>query len=153
MADTKTIRNSFEANLRANLPEGHKETPFELVIDKDRGTVQASVATKVATSLLGIVGIPALDIRAEATRKFATHETDSKAGENWSGMPAEPTSPSSASGLGVKRPPRELPPEALEQLRALMGNLDEAALRQRAVEAEAQLRELIARNPNLLRRP
>jgi len=160
-AETDTIRDSFAANFRANLPTDLKQTPFQLVVDKDKGTVQAKVETKVATSLIGIVGISSLDVVVETTQRFASTGGGSRDGSgSGSGSggetPATPGTSAPASGVGSRKPDQktsgqQLSGEAEQRLRQMGYNLDDPVLRQRAAEAEAKMRELIAKHPGLLR--
>lgn len=153
-AEIDTIRDSFAANFRANLPTDLKQTPFQLVVDKDKGTVQAKVETKVATSLIGIVGISSLDVVVETTQRFASIGGGSRDGSR-SGdggeTPATPGTSAPVSGLGLKKPNEQLSGVAEQRLRQMGYNMDDPVLLQRAAEAEAKMRELIAKHPGLLR--
>lgn len=150
-AESDVIRASFHANFRANLPKDLKETPYQLVVDKDKGVVQAKLESKVPTSFLGIMGVAALDVAAESSAKFAK-PSNSDSGRGGSGAPSSPFEPAPPAG-GVKPGGRPaLSGEVERKLRGMGYDLDDPELRRRAAEAEAKMRELIAQNPGLLRR-
>lgn len=150
-AETDVIRDSFAANFRANLPADLKETPFELSIDKDNGTVAAKVETRVATSLTGIVGITALDVKVETTQRFARIGGGSGQGGGGDAASSPPGASAPPSGLSQAPTQQALSRDAERRLREMGYDMNNPELRRRAAEAEARVRELMAQHPGLFR--
>ena len=62
--DRDRIVNLVQLQLDANLPVALKDLPFELSIPADKTSIEVTVATRVQTTLMGIVGIPELPVNA-----------------------------------------------------------------------------------------
>ena len=58
----KVVRRHLDANLEGDL----REVPFEVVVPSDKSFVEIAMQTRIPTSLLGLVGIPQIEVATTA---------------------------------------------------------------------------------------
>lgn len=61
------VETAIRGYLQSNLPGSHRDLPFALTFAPDDRALTLKIDTSVPTSILGIVGVSALDVHVETT--------------------------------------------------------------------------------------
>jgi Flp pilus assembly protein TadG len=80
---------SVRQNLDANLPEPQKGLKFELKVASDRQSMEVDIDARIETSLVGLVGIDAMNVAVNSKAKLATAPAAARrpGGEPPAGLP------------------------------------------------------------------
>lgn len=144
--DRSVVERQARAMLLANLPSDLKDLPHRLTIANDRSSVEVSLETKVATSLMGVLGVAEIAVEGTGFARPTTMAVlDQAIGGAETGTKSE-TDPRPAaqawSGRTFDRPgaAQTFSSGGLASGRSPAINQDEVRAAARAIEA--QLRDL-----------
>ena len=103
--DNDVLRTAVRTHLDANLPAHLRDIPFGMVIPSDRASINVTMDTSVKTTLMGLIGVPSLDVRIDSHAR----------------RPALPAEAPGAGPAAADAPPAAAIPAVEEVVRQLLG--------------------------------